>query len=65
VVEVSELMVGTLVSPIEGLKPLVSKLIAYLFYLVGTLVSPIEGLKLPSSAAPKVQKFGRNACKPD
>ncbi len=41
-------VVGTLVSPIEGLK-LFLVVVLLASFLVGTLVSPIEGLKLLST----------------
>ena len=42
----SALGVGTLVSPIEGLKHVILLLANVVGGRVGTLVSPIEGLKL-------------------
>ncbi len=56
--------VGTLVSPIEGLK--LEETLDYLEdYRVGTLVSPIEGLKRLWLPKPHNNLQSRNACKPD
>ncbi len=56
--------VGTLVSPIEGLKQLICRNNAQR-KTVGTLVSPIEGLKLLSPGLLGTIYKCRNACKPD
>ncbi len=58
------LAVGTLVSPIEGLKQEDTRYRDGRTY-VGTLVSPIEGLKLNSGRLGRPSRPGRNACKPD
>ncbi len=57
-------MVGTLVSPIEGLKPSIMSTCTST-QEVGTLVSPIEGLKREQGQAKPDRANGRNACKPD
>ena len=56
--------VGTLVSPIEGLKPLITGVTGQ-DGSVGTLVSPIEGLKQVLADLAKTRQECRNACKPD
>ncbi len=51
--------VGTLVSPIEGLKPTPWLGRFTIVFNVGTLVSPIEGLKLlPLCGLPRRRKVG-------
>ena len=59
------LEVGTLVSPIEGLKRYVIDWLIKPHRDVGTLVSPIEGLKLKPSMSTRAERECRNACKPD
>jgi len=57
--------VGTLVSPIEGLKLFAHRSHTGLHRRFGTLVSPIEGLKLRRFNPHMIEETGRNACKPD
>ncbi len=58
------LNVGTLVSPIEGLKQN-ENIYERSITCVGTLVSPIEGLKHHDVKGSVPYGRSRNACKPD